>query len=167
MARRGQNGWICTRESIVVSERGGFVHVGWNAAYNCRLWCRHNWPHCRHQRVTSAICHIGSQAAAADVAGPRPREVGGACRIQVLAAARTQETVGGPNGAKRSEFRRGCRAVHGFDVSQHLISRPPQPCHCPFSSSHLSVSGRRFWRRLNRADRRFYNVRRIDCEIIV
>ncbi|MCI2059544.1 MAG: hypothetical protein LKJ87_01585 [Bacteroidales bacterium] len=50
----------------------------------------------------------GSQAAAADVAGPRPREVGGACRIQVLAAARTQETVGGPNGAKRSEFRRGC-----------------------------------------------------------
>ena len=47
------------------------------------------------------------RAAAADVAGPRPREVGGACRIQVLAAARTQETVGGPNGAKRSEFRRG------------------------------------------------------------
>ena len=44
--------------------------------------------------------------AAADVATPRPREVGGACRIQVLAAARTQETVGGPNGAKRSEFRR-------------------------------------------------------------
>ena len=46
------------------------------------------------------------RAAAADVAGPRPREVGGACRIQVLATARTQETVGGPNGAKRSEFRR-------------------------------------------------------------
>ena len=44
--------------------------------------------------------------AAADVATPRPREVGGACRIQVLAAARTQETVGGPNGATRSEFRR-------------------------------------------------------------
>ena len=40
--------------------------------------------------------------AAADVATPRPREVGGACRIQVLATARTQETVGGPNGAKRS-----------------------------------------------------------------
>ena len=38
--------------------------------------------------------------AAADVATPRPREVGGACRIQVLAAAGTQETVGGPNGAK-------------------------------------------------------------------
>ena len=49
--------------------------------------------------------------AAADVATPRPREVGGACRIQVLAAARTQETVGGPNGAKRSEFRRGCPPV--------------------------------------------------------
>ena len=48
--------------------------------------------------------------AAADVATPRPREVGGACRIQVLAAARTQETVGGPNGAKRSEFRRGVPA---------------------------------------------------------
>lgn len=30
MARRGQIGWICTRESIVVSERGGFVHVGWS-----------------------------------------------------------------------------------------------------------------------------------------
>ena len=44
--------------------------------------------------------------AASDVATPRPREVGGACRIQVLAAARTQETVGGPNGATRSEFRR-------------------------------------------------------------
>ena len=53
----------------------------------------------------------GSQAVEADVAGPRPREVGGACRIQVLAAARTQETVGGPNGAKRSEFRRGCLAA--------------------------------------------------------
>ena len=42
----------------------------------------------------------------ADVAGPRPREVGGACRRQVLAGARTQETVGGPNGAQRSELRR-------------------------------------------------------------
>ena len=50
------------------------------------------------------------RAAAADVATPRSREVGGACRIQVLAAARTQETVGGPNGAKRSEFRRGVPA---------------------------------------------------------
>ena len=49
--------------------------------------------------------------AAADVATPRPREVGGACRVQVLAAARTQETVGGPNGAKRREFRRGCPPV--------------------------------------------------------
>ena len=42
----------------------------------------------------------------ADVASPRPRKVGGACRRQVLAGARTQETVGGPNGAQRSEFRR-------------------------------------------------------------
>ena len=42
----------------------------------------------------------------ADVANPRPREVGGACRRQVLAGARTQETVGGSNGAQRSEFRR-------------------------------------------------------------
>ena len=49
--------------------------------------------------------------AAADVATPRPREVGGACRIQVLAAARTQQTVGGPNAAKRSEFRRSCPPV--------------------------------------------------------
>ncbi len=42
----------------------------------------------------------------ADVASPRPREVGGACRRQVLAGARTQETVGGSNVAQRSEFRR-------------------------------------------------------------
>ena len=42
----------------------------------------------------------------ADVANPWPREVGDACRRQVLAGARTQETVGGPNGAQRSEFRR-------------------------------------------------------------
>ena len=42
----------------------------------------------------------------ADVANPRPRELGGACRRQVLAGARTQETVGGPNGAQRSELRR-------------------------------------------------------------
>ena len=53
----------------------------------------------------------GRRPAAADVATPRPREVGGACRIQVLAAARTQETVGGSNGAKRREFRRGCPPV--------------------------------------------------------
>ena len=46
------------------------------------------------------------QSATADVASPRPRKVGGACRIQVLAIARTQETVGGPNEAARSEFRR-------------------------------------------------------------
>ena len=46
-----------------------------------------------------------------DVATPRPREVGGACRIQVLATARTQDTVGGSNGAKRSEFRRSCPPV--------------------------------------------------------
>ena len=50
------------------------------------------------------------RCAAADVASPRPREVGGACRIQVLSAAGTQETVGGPNGAKRREFRRGVPA---------------------------------------------------------
>ena len=31
--------------------------------------------------------------------------MGGACRIQVLAIARTQDTVGGPNKAARSEFR--------------------------------------------------------------
>ena len=42
----------------------------------------------------------------ADVANPRPREVEGACRRQVLAGARTLETVGGPNGAQRSELRR-------------------------------------------------------------
>ena len=59
--------------------------------------------------------------AAADVATPRPREVGGACRIQVLAAARTQETVGGPNGAKRSEFRRACPPAGAKSSSMHYI----------------------------------------------
>ena len=60
--------------------------------------------------------------AAADVATPRPREVGGAaCRIQVLAAARTQETVGGPNAAKRSEFRRRYPPVGARSSSMHYI----------------------------------------------
>ena len=59
--------------------------------------------------------------AAADVAGPRPREVGGACRIQILAAARTQETVGGPNGAKRREFRRRYPPVGAKSSSMHYI----------------------------------------------
>ena len=59
--------------------------------------------------------------AAADVATPRTREVGGSCRVQVLAAARTQETVGGPNGAKRSEFRRGCPPVGAKSSSMHYI----------------------------------------------
>lgn len=75
MARRGQNGWICTRESIVVCEMGGFAHVGWNAPDNCRVLCRHNRDHCRLRRVISAICHIGSQSATADVAGTRPRRI--------------------------------------------------------------------------------------------
>ena len=61
------------------------------------------------------------RVAAADVATPRPREVGGACRIQVLAAARTQETVGGPNGAKRREFRRRCPPVGVKSSSMHYI----------------------------------------------
>ena len=59
--------------------------------------------------------------AAADVATPRPREAGGACRIQVLATARTQETVGGPNGAKRSEFRRRYPPVGVKSSSMHYI----------------------------------------------
>ena len=61
------------------------------------------------------------RAAAADVATPRPREVGGACRIQVLAAARTQETVEGPNGAKRSEFRRRYPPLGAKSSSMHYI----------------------------------------------
>ena len=56
------------------------------------------------------------RSATADVATPRPREVGGACRIQVLAAARTQETVGGPNEAMRSEFRCEGLPVGGTQV---------------------------------------------------
>ncbi len=62
-----------------------------------------------------------SRRAAADVATPRPREVGGACRIQVLAAARTQEAVGGPNGAKRSEFRRRRPPAGAKSSSMHYI----------------------------------------------
>ena len=42
-------------------------------------------------------CQQGRRSVPADVASPRPREVGGACRIQVLAGARTRETVGGLN----------------------------------------------------------------------
>ena len=60
----------------------------------------------------------------ADVANPRPREVGGACRRQVLAGARTQETVGGPNGAQRSEFRR--TAPH--DNKRYCV-KPMFSCH--------------------------------------
>ena len=62
------------------------------------------------------------QSATADVATPRPREVGGACRIQVLAAARTQETVGGPNEATRSEFRRDGLPVDMTQVKRLVLS---------------------------------------------
>ena len=64
---------------------------------------------------------LDRRRAAADVATPRPREVGGACRIQVLATARTQETVGGPNGAKRSEFRRHYPPAGAKSSSMHYI----------------------------------------------
>ena len=57
----------------------------------------------------------------ADVASPRPRKVGGACRIQVLAIARTQETVGGPNEAARSEFRRDGLPVGVKSPLMHYI----------------------------------------------
>ena len=62
------------------------------------------------------------QPEAADVAGPRPREVGGACRRQVLAGARTQETVGGPNGAQRSEFRRNRLPAVLHQIFGHVMS---------------------------------------------
>ena len=39
-------------------------------------------------------CQQARRSVPADVSSPRPREVGGACRIQVLAGARTRETVG-------------------------------------------------------------------------
>ena len=55
------------------------------------------------------------------MANPRPREVGGACRIQVLARARTQETVGGPNEAARSEVRRDGLPVGVKSPSMHYI----------------------------------------------
>ena len=42
-------------------------------------------------------------------------------RIQVLATARTQETVGGPNGAKRSEFRRDGQTVGVKSPLMHYI----------------------------------------------
>ena len=68
----------------------------------------------------------------ADVANPRPREVGGACRRQVLAGARTQETVGGPNGAQRSEFRRTAPP----DNNDIVLSQ------CFPAMSYVSVVGR-------------------------
>ena len=58
------------------------------------------------RNMVSIDMSSGRWYSTADVASPRPREVGGAYRRQVLARARTQETVGGPNGAQRSEFRR-------------------------------------------------------------
>ena len=61
------------------------------------------------------------RSATADVANPRPRKVGGACRIQVLAIARTQETVGGPNEAARSEFRRDGLPVGVKSPLMHYI----------------------------------------------
>ena len=63
----------------------------------------------------------GRSSAPADVASPRPRKVGGACRIQVLAIARTKETVGGPNEAARSEFRRDRLPVGAKSPSMHYI----------------------------------------------
>ncbi len=63
------------------------------------------------------------RSATADVANPRTREVEGVCRIQVLAAARTQETVGGSNGATRSEFRRDGLPVGGTQVRRAHLSR--------------------------------------------
>ena len=47
--------------------------------------------------------------------------MGGACRIQVLAIARTQDTVGGPNEAARSEFRRGRLLVGVKSPLMHYI----------------------------------------------
>ena len=64
-----------------------------------------NFPHFSRMKAFIAMSSV-RWCGTADVANPRPREVGGACRRQVLAGARTQETVGGPNGAQRSEFRR-------------------------------------------------------------
>lgn len=49
-------------------------------------------------------------------------DVGGAGRIQVLAAVRTQETAGGPNGATRSEFRRYGLPVGGTQVERLGLS---------------------------------------------
>ena len=87
----------------------------------------------------------------ADVAGPRPREVGGACRIQVLAVARTQETVGGPNGAKRSEFRRRCppvgvtqlkrKALKAGNAHGTLQTTGANPAFLPPSSFKLIITG--------------------------
>ena len=63
------------------------------------------FPHFSRMKAFIAMLSV-RWCGTADVANPRPREVGGACRRQVLAGARTQETVGGPNGAQRSELRR-------------------------------------------------------------
>ena len=91
----------------------------------------------------------------ADVAGPRPREVGGACRIQVLAVARTQETVGGPNGAKRSEFRCRCPPVGVTQLKRKALKAgnahgTPQttganPAFLPPVALHIELHGCESW----------------------
>ena len=70
----------------------------------------------------------------ADVANPRPREVGGACGRLVLAGARTRETVGGPNGAQRSEFRRTVPHDNDDAVTDQCFTAMP----------HISVVGQAY-----------------------
>ena len=77
---------------------------------------------------------LDRRRAAADVATPRPREVGGACRIQVLAAARTQETVGGPNGAKRREFRRYPPVGAKSSSMHYILAKLQKPRNRHFSA---------------------------------
>ena len=69
MARWGQKGWICTRESIVVSERGGFVHVGWRALIIV------DFDVVIIDTLVGLDVPHRPYATSADVAGPRPRGI--------------------------------------------------------------------------------------------
>ena len=105
-----------------------FVQSFWNGVNNGVFL--HRFSRAKALTCMSSVRWCGT----ADVANPRPREVGGACRRQVLAGARTQEMVGGPNGAQRSEFRR--TAPHDNDdavTGQWFIAMP-----------HISVVGQAY-----------------------
>ena len=74
-------------------------------------------------KTSTKYLETDRRSATADVTNPRPRDVGGTCRIQVLAAVRTQETAEGSNEAARSEFSRDGLPVGGTLVRRAHLSQ--------------------------------------------